>query len=82
MRGLRRALPNRLRLAFVPIWNALLFAALILWHGTPPRLWRRAWAEAHAEHLAYVRKLVWEAKKAGLIYEDREGRLYGKKKQK
>ncbi len=56
--------------------NSLIFAAAIVWQGIPPRLWRKAWAELHSRHLAEVRKAIWEAKKQGLVREDKDGWLW------
>jgi hypothetical protein len=61
------------------IRNLLLFIILALWNGTPFHLWPYAWREVQAEHLAQVRKTVWELKKQGHVREDREGRLWSKK---
>ena len=59
--------------------NLFLFVAYALWHGTPPYLWSQAWEDIQADHLARTRKIIWELKKQGKIYEDRDGRLWPKK---
>ncbi len=63
------------------IRNFLLFAAGLIWFRVPPWLWIKAWREVQADHLARVRKMVWEAKKAGLIYEDKEKKFWSHKTQ-
>ena len=60
------------------IHNLTLFIILALWHGTPVHLWPRAWHEVQADHQAQVHKAVWELKKAGEIYQDKEGYLWTK----
>ena len=56
--------------------NALIFLYYAIKYNTPFTLWPQAWQEINAEHLAQVRKYVWELKKEGRIYEDRDGFLY------
>ena len=60
----------------IKLQNLILFTALALWHGTPFRLWPRAWQEIEAAHLAETRKVVWELKCEGKIREDKEGKLW------
>lgn len=67
-----------LRTLAVHIHNLILFTVLAIWNGIPPWLWRKAWLDIEAEHLAQVRKRIWELKVEGKVYEDREGRLWWK----
>ncbi len=62
----------------VRLRNLLLFAICALWKGTPFHLWRQVYRDIEAEHLAQVRKAVWELKKAGKVWEDEDGRLWPK----
>lgn len=62
----------------IRIHNLTLFLSLVLWHGTPVYLWPRAWREVQADHKAQVRKAIWELKKEGKIYQDKEGYLWSK----
>lgn len=66
----------------IKLRNLILFTVLALWHGTPFHLWSRAWQECLAEHQAQVHKVLWELKKRGLVYEDKEGRLFAKRRDK
>lgn len=59
--------------------NLILFILLALYHGTPYHLWSRARREIAADHEARVRKMIWELKKEGRVWEDRDGRLWPKK---
>ncbi len=70
----------RLRMAAIAAGNMLLFIVAALRQGIWPHLWPSAWRGIQADHLALVRKEIWELKKAGEIYEDGEGRLWSKKK--
>lgn len=60
----------------IKIRNSILFILYALWHGLPFHRWGEAWRGMEAEHLAQVRKDVWELKKAGKVREDKEGRLW------
>lgn len=65
-----------LRMAMIQMRNLLLFIVAVLKQGTPFYLWPQAWRDIQAEHLALVRKQIWELKKAGRIREDRAGRMW------
>lgn len=67
---------RKLRLAAIAAGNLLLFAMIALKQGIWPHLWPSAWRGVQADHLAMVRKEIWEQKKAGRIREDRAGRLW------
>lgn len=69
---------RKIRIFFVQTRNTLLFIILAIWHGTPFRLWPLARRLVEEDHLGEVRKVVWELKCEGLIYEDDEGRLWWK----
>ncbi|MHA1942172.1 MAG: hypothetical protein ACW97P_10670 [Candidatus Hodarchaeales archaeon] len=60
----------------VKLHNLILFTALALWRGTPFHLWKKAWRECEADHLAEIRKAIWELKCQGLIREDESGYLF------
>lgn len=62
-----------------PIPAQIVFIFLAIWKGIPFRLWAYVWSEILAAHEAENRKVIWELKKEGLIYEDKEGRLWTKK---
>ena len=62
----------------VKLRNLILFVSLALWHGTPFYLWTKAWRDIQAEHLAQVRKMVWELKCQGKVYQDKDGFLWPK----
>ncbi len=67
---------NRESKKLIRIRNLILFILYALWYGTPFRLWGIARKEIEVEHLAQVRKTVWELKKEGRVREDNEGRLW------
>jgi hypothetical protein len=56
--------------------NLFIFLIEVLRYGLAPWKWRRAWREVQEEHLAEVRKCIWELKKQGKIRQDKEGRLF------
>lgn len=62
------------------LWNLILFILMISWR-IPPALWRDAWYDIEAAHSAETRKMVWELKKQGRIWEDEEGRLWSTKEE-
>ncbi len=74
------SIKKSIKIFLIQIYNLLLFALCVLWNGTPPHLWRRAWRGIQADHLAQIRKDFWELKQGGRIYEDKQGYLWSKRK--
>ncbi len=72
----------RLRMAAIAARNLLLFIVAAMRQGIWPHLWPSAWRGIQADHLAQVRKEIWELKKAGKIREDPEVRLWSSKLKK
>lgn len=69
---------RKIRLFLIEARNTLLFIAYAIWHGTPFRLWPQARRLIEEDHLGEVRKIVWELKKEGKVYEDEDGFLHWK----
>lgn len=65
-----------MRRFLISFQNLLLFVILALWHRTPFHLWSLAWHKIQEEHVAQVRRGVWELKKRGEVRQDKDGRLW------
>lgn len=71
---------RKIRVFRIHIQNLILFTAIALWRGVPLHLWRYAWQQIKIDHYGQVHKAVWELKKEGKVYQDKEGRLWPVKK--
>jgi hypothetical protein len=60
----------------VKLRNLIMFLVEVTRYGLAPWKWRRAWRACQDEHLAEVRKGIWELKKQGKVRQDKEGRLF------
>lgn len=70
---------SRLKSTVRILRNVVLVAYGMLKHGIPPYKAKQVWQAVQEAHRQDVHKLVWEAKKQGLVWEDKEGRLWSTK---